>query len=232
MRLKAFFDELTQKGHKVEIYFTQENLDPEFGFRIDGIDSRSCDPEDEDLANLVDSVCDDIMNQFLNADLLDRFEGDTSYLLLTDGRALRSADYFDWTSSGDRIWLENHQHKFIFDTEIVGMDELLLQKDRDGLQVYKSEQLEAQISNDLFKAFLEFYSNVLDEFQMIEADLILGQNESGQTESEIVKLNGSYSLEVDFTLLDSSVFELEKADAMRLLRDCFDFERDKLDFLK
>ena len=232
MRLKEFFNVLAKKGHKVEIYFTQENLDPEYGFRIDGIDSCSCDPEDEALANLVDSIGEDIMNQFLNADLIDRFEGDTSYLLLTDGRAVRSADYFDWTTAGDRIWLENHQHKFIFDTEIVGIDELLLQKDRDGLQVYKSEQLEALISNDRVKAFLEFYSNVLDEFQMIEADLVLSQNDSGQTESEIVKLTGSYSLEVDFTLLDSSVLELEKADAIRLLMNCFDFERDELEFLK
>jgi hypothetical protein len=231
MRLKEFFSALANNGHKVEIYYTQENLDPEFGFIIYGIDSRFCDSEDEALANLVDSVCEDIMNQFLNADLHERFEGATSYLLLSEGRALRSAEYFDWTSAGDQIWLANHEHKFIFDTEIVGIDELLLQKDRDGLQVYKSDQLEAQISNDLFKAFLEFYSNVLVEFQMIDADLVLSQNDSGQTESEIVKLTGSYSLEVDFTLMDSSEFELEKAEAIRLLRDCFDFEPDELGFL-
>jgi hypothetical protein len=227
MKLKELFNALACNGQRVEVYFTQENLDFEFGFKINGIDSRSLKPDAGDLTNLIGLISDTLGSQFLNHDLLERQEGDTSYWVKANGSAIRDAQYFDWTIGGDRIWFEEKHHQFMFPNIDLDLISLILYKDGSRVSVRESAVLQKVISKEQYNLFVEFYCNLLAEFQVIEAYLTV-YSEDGNTYSEIEGLKGWYSLEVDFTLLDEAELELEKNSVVKLLTECFDLQLDSV----
>ena len=210
MRLKEFFQSLVAHNQNVEIYFKEDTNEAFFGFKINDIDSEKIEFNDT-----VFSILDEINNAFLDSDLVDNGEGDTSYLLKPDLSCIKIANYF--APEYDQFWIENNKTAFDFGNNILPFDFICIQKNLNTFKIYEEKTLENIITKEFFEKFVSFYKELLNEFQEMEIELKVEKLDENNTICNIISMNGSYEEHAEFSLLDSSKFDVSKIELNTML---------------
>jgi hypothetical protein len=221
MTLKDLFLSLAFNKQKVEIYFFQEDLTPIFAFRINDKDSSIIEGDKLDLICKIEA---EINNGFLGSSLVENFEGDTSYFLLADGFCVKTAKYFSWVGESEQFWIENHETNFKFGKVNLPFDSILISKSLDSFVLSEERKLKAILGSDRFQDFFSFYFDLLQEFQEMEIELQFDKQDDGNLFSYILSMDGSYSQNLEFTLLDSSINKFSLQDLEMMLIDEFEID--------
>lgn len=109
MRLKELFLGLSKNKQVVEIYCNEDNRDSIFGFKINHIDSVELE-----LDEVIVDIIDEIYRAFIeNTNLIENMEGTTSLLVQCNGKILKKANYFDWKSGTDVLWIEENNSNYL-----------------------------------------------------------------------------------------------------------------------
>jgi hypothetical protein len=221
MKLKDLFLSLAFNEQKVEIYFNQEDIEPVFGFRINDKDSNAIIG---DCSELISQIEAEINSGFLGSTLVDNFEGDTSYFVMADGTCAKQAKYFSWVDESEQFWIESHETNFEFGKVNLPFDSILISKNLDSLVFSEERKLNAVLGSDRFQDFFTFYFDLLQEFQEMEIELQFDKQDDGSLFSYILSMDGSYSQNVEFTLLDSSICKFSLQDLEMMLIDEFEID--------
>ncbi|MFD1292408.1 hypothetical protein ACFQ5N_01055 [Lutibacter holmesii] len=212
-------------NQNVEIYFKENIREAIFGYKINDLDSNASYDRFSDCdANY--SIMDEINNVFLDSDLIDRGEGDTSYLLTPDSSCIKTADYF--YPDSDQFWIENNESEFDFGKIELPINKILIQKDYCKFMIYEEKELKKHISPELFKDFSTFYKLLLEEFQEMEIELEVFKRDDTYI-SCINSMNGTYTETNKFVLLDTSNLDISLEDLKAMLIESFNMETEKVD---
>lgn len=226
MKLKPFFESLARNGQKVEIYYR----DDDFGFKINDIDSGEL-YEKFELGDIFVLIIDDIREAFLESELIENGEGDTSYFLQADLSCVKTAKYFDWVTETEEYWITKNNTEFNFGKIELPIDRILINKDSNNFEIREEKELRKYISAELLKDFSSFYELLLDEFQEMEIELELSLNENNNVISSILQMNGAYQEIIKFVFLDSSNLDIPIDYLKSILIKYFKFDTKKADYI-
>ena len=220
MNLKCFFLSLASHKQEVEIYFNEENRDSDFGFKINGIDSK-----DFYLKNkLFEQIESEIRDAFLGSELIDDGEGDTSYFIQPDLTCIKKAKYFSCVSETEKFCIENNETIFYFkNTDILKLCNITITKGIDSFNVDNEKEIKKFLKKHEYQEFYKFYDELLNEFQEMEIYLQLDEHDENTTDCSIISMYGSYQKKVDFNILDSS-FEISKSNLNGFLTEYFNID--------
>lgn len=221
MKLKDLFLSLAFNKQQVEIYFNQEDLTPIFGFRINDKDSNAIIGDHSDLIGQIET---EINSGFLGSSLVDNFEGDTSYFIMADGFCVKKAKYFSWVEESEQFWIESHETNFEIGKVNLPFDSILISKSLDSFVFSEERKLKAVLGSVRFQDFFSFYFDLLQEFQEMEIELQFDKQDDGSLFSYILSMDGSYSQNLEFTLLDSSINKFSLQDLEKVLIDEFEID--------
>ncbi|MEY4963887.1 MAG: hypothetical protein RLZZ323_1206 [Bacteroidota bacterium] len=188
MTLKDFFTKLLNCGQEIEIYYNQDNRDDVFGFKINNIDSNYIDSND-----FVYEINEEIQVAFTGtkSTLIERGEGNSSYFI-NKNKCIKRANYFDWVTGYDRIWIDENQTHFEFGKIEFPFQTLIINKSNNYLELEEESNLKKLIPNKLFESFLSYYRKLLKPFQEIEIELQFDIFNDGITISQIKSISGFY----------------------------------------
>lgn len=217
MTLKEFFTKLKNCGQDIEIYYNQDNRDDIFGFKINNIDSNNIDSTE-----FISAINEEIRVALIRDEstLIDNGEGNTSYYL-NKINCIKRANYFDWVTGYDQIWIEENQSSFEFGKIEFPFQFLRIIKFNGYTKLEEELKLKKLIPNKLFEDFISFYSELLNPFQEIEIDLQFEIIDNSNTISYITSISGFYEENVKFTLLDKSKIEFLETELQKLLSENF-----------
>jgi len=226
MKLKEFFQTLVAHNQTVEIYFKENSREGIFGFKINDLDSNVLYEKRISGCDTNYSIMAEINDAFLDAELIDSGEGDTSYLLKPDLSCIKTADYF--SPGYDQFWIEDNESEFDFGKIELPIGEILIQKDSDKFEIFEEKELKKYISPELFKEFTSFYKLLLKEFQEMEIELEVYKSDDTYI-SCINSMNGTYTETSKFVLLDKSNLDIPLEDLKAMLIESFNMETEKVD---
>jgi len=224
MKLKEFFQTLVAHNQNVEIYFKETTREGVFGFKINDIDSSDLIERLEDCETIF-SIMDEINNAFLDSELIDSGEGDTSYLLKPDLSCVKIANYF--SPGYEQFWIENNISEFDFGNIILPFGSILITKELDSVKIDEEKTLKDILPKEDYKKFVSFYKELLDEFQEMEIELELELNEDNHLISTIIQMDGSYMETLKFTLLATSVLDIPIKNLKEMLVKLFKIDEQK-----
>lgn len=230
MKLKELFLLLVSRNQKVEIYYSQENRDDEFGFKINNLDSRILWKKGGEMFDaILEKIENEICNAFLSSELIEKGEGATSYFLKSDGSCIKQAKYFDWVSETDQIWIKENETEFVFGNVDLPIHQIIIRKDSNSFIVYEEKELQKFLPEDLYNRFIKFYQELLNPFQEVEVILQIDYNEKNNQIIRILNIQGSYREIMMFNLLDKSDFDFEKIELKKFLELGFSIEGSIID---
>lgn len=209
---------LAAHGQTVEVYFTEENRDGVFGFKINQIDSEELFEFNEPLFFL---VLDEIKNGFIDSTLILNAEGDTSYSLQADS-CVKTAKYFSWVNETEQFWIEDNLTEYYFEDVVLPTDlGITITKDSSSFKISEEKKLKALLTKQQYEEFASFYEDLLSEFQEMQIELQLDNYDDAGTECSIQSMYGTYQKSVVFDLLNESQLLVPKDELQRILVDVF-----------
>jgi hypothetical protein len=219
MKLKNFFLSLTAHGQTVEVYFTEENRDGTFGFKINQIDSEEVLELNEGLFFLIQ---DEIRKGFIDSSLILNGEGDTSYLLQSDSSCIKTAKYFSWVHETEQFWIQENLTEYYLEDIVLPLDlDITITKAPSSFKISEQKKLKALLTKQQYEEFASFYKELLSEFQEMEIELQLDDYDDTGTEFSILSMSGSYQKNLVFDLLDASHVLIPKDELQTVLTMVF-----------
>jgi hypothetical protein len=218
MKLEEFFLSLAAHKQTVEIYFNEENRDPAFGFKINNIDSEVLLEDNNTLWSNIES---EINNGFLSSDLIDEDEGGSSYFIQPDLTCVKTAKYFSWVSETEQFWIESNETEFYIENVDFPFDRVLITKELDSFSIDEDEALKTILTKQQYDEFYIHYKGLLSEFQEMEIELQIDEHDRKGIVCSILSMYGSYTENMNFTLLDSSGLDISKEDLKMMLLKYF-----------
>lgn len=224
MKINDFFKRIAKFGQDVEIYFKQGERDGLFGFKInkiDGSDIYNLSSED-----IIFKILDEINTAFVcNSDLIENGEGETSYFLKPDYTCTKKAEYFDSITETSEFWIEKNETNFDFGKVKFPFYSILITKELDIIKIDDNNKLKKLISKETYNSFINFYENLLNQFQEMEIELQFDVDDENNTITYINSMYGVYTENVNFTLLDKSSEEYSELILENLLIKYFKIEQ-------